>query len=319
MARNQAAQVAQAGLLLPLDADDYLGPNTVERFMAAWQNEPNTFLYPSVGMFDDSGVNVVIEPTPYDFDHLLYACFLLVGNLHRKSDWQKAGGWKAQMVAGFEDWEYWINFGRLGICGKPVKDALYYYRKNPYGRSASLRANPDMGQATTRALREIHRDLYEGRKPAMCCGRNRVAPVEQVPEAGSGAQSFAAPLPGAEAGLTAIEYLLQDEALTPWYGAVTKQRYMVSHSRPVVYVDARDLRTGDTRNPGLLEMWDNRQQVFRLYVPPQAPEPVSFAAPEPVSIPQAEAMAETSVVVTVTDNPPVKTHRKPGRKAAKSA
>ena len=54
MARNQAAQMATAELLLPLDADDYLAPDTVAQFMARWEDKPGVFLYPSVAMFDSA-------------------------------------------------------------------------------------------------------------------------------------------------------------------------------------------------------------------------------------------------------------------------
>lgn len=177
-ARNQAAVEARAPLLLPLDGDDRLAPNAVERFLWAWENggSKRGFVYSDITMFGRDFERYYRAPE-YDFGTLLRSTFVCVGCLHRKSDWERMGGWSADFEAGLEDWEYWIRFGENGVCGHPIHEPLYEYRRHAIGRLANIRNEPDRWQIALARMREAHKETYSGKWPKMCCGgqRNRTA------------------------------------------------------------------------------------------------------------------------------------------------
>ena len=169
-ARNQAAEAAKGELLLPLDADDKLAPEALAKFWTAWTlREEAKIIYSDVVMFGQDYARVYLAPE-YDFPKLLHATYMTVGCLHRKEDWDQIGGWRLDMSAGLEDWEYWIAMGEAGVCGKRLAEPLYWYRRHPRGRLQWLKANKEKWNRAYQAMREIHRESYNGRFSMGCCG-----------------------------------------------------------------------------------------------------------------------------------------------------
>jgi len=180
-ARNQAAQRAKGELLLPLDADDKLPAYAIETLLKGWDNDGKQagIVYGDVLYFGQDLQREFTART-YDFATLLSQLFMPVGSLHSKESWTKVGGWKSEMSAGLEDWEYWIALGELGVCGMYIPEVLYHYRRHGYGRLASLRSSIDGYQKAYAQMRDLHRDSYSGRFPMGCCGKSNVrypAPV----------------------------------------------------------------------------------------------------------------------------------------------
>ena len=165
--RNRAAALAESDLLLPLDADDQLAPDALEKFLGAWQG--TGFVYSSMMMFGLDWTRQYSAPE-YSFSALLKDPFCIVGCLHKKSDWAKVGGWKTALDSGFEDWEYWIALGELGVCGTPLSDVCYWYRRTANGRLTHLLRNRADYSRAYNNLRELHKDAYNGRFPMGCCG-----------------------------------------------------------------------------------------------------------------------------------------------------
>jgi len=181
-ARNLAAEKAGAELLLPVDADDRLVPEALKKYMIAWANGGNAqgLVYTDVQIFGQD-FQRLFSSGDYDFTRLLQNLFMCIGGLHRKSDWQRAGGWNPVMEAGLEDWEYWIHLGELGVCGYYIPDALYQYRKVLHGRYATLRAGGDLYDVQSAKIRDLHANTYKGERPMGCCGRGSTknAPARQ--------------------------------------------------------------------------------------------------------------------------------------------
>lgn len=169
-ARNLAAEHAKAPLLLPLDGDDKFPINSVERFLYAWNQGGNKkgIVYSDLMMFGTDYQQYYKAPG-YDFKLLLEHNFMIVGCLHKKSDWQKVGGWRLDMTSGYEDWEYWIALGELGVCGFHISEPLYWYRRHPFGRLAKIKSS-GIGADIKAKMRDLHRESYNGRYTAMCCG-----------------------------------------------------------------------------------------------------------------------------------------------------
>lgn len=169
-ARNQAAEAARGELLLPLDADDKLAPGALKTWAAEWDKRGAAgILYSDVVMFGQDYAQVYLSPD-YDYDTLLMATFMVVGSLHRRADWEAVGGWRIELSHGLEDWEYWIALGEMGVCGKRIAEPLYWYRRHPTGRLAWLKSNQERWDKAYQAMRDLHRETYNGRRPMGCCG-----------------------------------------------------------------------------------------------------------------------------------------------------
>lgn len=187
-ARNQAVHATQADLILPVDADDKLTPDALEKLLRFWHEDSGTagIVYTDTMFFGEDYQRVYVAQD-YDFTKLLQQPLFTVGALHRKSDWERVGGWRLDMTSGLEIWEYWIALGEIGVCGVRLPEPLYWYRRHAQGRLAWLKSEgQERYKQAELKMRELHRDTYNGRYPMGCCGKSvastktKAAPVSRL-------------------------------------------------------------------------------------------------------------------------------------------
>ncbi len=263
-ARNTAAEAAKGILLLPVDADDKITENTVEVFLEASQRRGEArIIYSDVVMFGDNYSRVYIAPG-YDFKTLLQGTFMTVGCLHLKEDWEKVGGWRSDMQAGLEDWEYWIALGEIGVCGVRVPEPLYYYRRHPGGRLANLKSDTKRWQEAHQRMRDLHQESYNGRWPVGCCGKS-------VASTAAGRNTRRSEPLALGPDRAAVAYMGKKAASFWVMGSVTRVRYNVpgigslledANGKPGV--DPRDVN-------GIISLRQGRD--FKLLPRPKAVQP----------------------------------------------
>jgi glycosyltransferase involved in cell wall biosynthesis len=160
-ARNAGISAARGEYILPLDADDMLMPDFLDKLVPYLENNPDLDLVyswsKSCGIRDD------IEET-YDF-----TCVNLIRNmgpscsaLFRKSAWAKAGGYNPVMRDGYEDWDFSCRLYEDGGRGEVVKQPLLLYRK--HGISRNIRAEK-FAVSLVRDLKLLHPRMFE---PGLC-------------------------------------------------------------------------------------------------------------------------------------------------------
>jgi glycosyltransferase involved in cell wall biosynthesis len=124
-ARNSGIRLAKTEWVLPLDADDKIAPDMVEKCL---QIDADII---GVGQetFGDyvAGHIFQIEPKHEDFLHSnqINCC-----SLFRKSMWKDVGGYDENMRAGYEDWDFWMRATAKGYKVKTIPEVLFYYRKH---------------------------------------------------------------------------------------------------------------------------------------------------------------------------------------------
>jgi len=175
-ARNQAAELSTSGLLLPLDHDDKLAPNALEKLLEGWEACGNGVIYGDTVLFGEDFSRVYHSP-PFDVDLMLKQLLLPVGGLHSKAAWQESGGWKSQMSMGLEDWEYWLTLMEKGHCGHHIAEVVYYYRRHPTSRLSTMLASSNGYKVAYSKMRDIHADLFAGRIKVGCgpCGSGMIS------------------------------------------------------------------------------------------------------------------------------------------------
>lgn len=301
-ARNQAAEAATGELLLPLDGDDKLAPSALAQFKAAWDKRGEAgIIYSDVVMFGQDYAQVYLSPE-YDFRTLLMSTFMVVGCLHRKEDWQKAGGWRLDMSMGLEDWEYWIALGEMGVCGKRLPEPLYWYRRHPTGRLAWLKANRDLWDKAYLSMRELHRSTFDGRFPMGCCGgKARAAAAAAVPRASAAARAasmMTAPAPTVAIKQAPVPAVVKMVYVGPRKGgfiatsAITRTRYNVAGQGQLVQMGSvQGVRREDVA-------WFRSVSAGRDFKVVEEPRPVAAPPPPlPVSKPVAPASPDSEAWV----------------------
>jgi GT2 family glycosyltransferase len=139
-ARNAGIERARGSYILPLDADDRIGPTMLERTYRLLEEQPGVAIaYTDVQMFgDDNGViraeefNPTILPTA---NHLSYC------SLYRREVWEAVGGYNPNMVYGYEDWDFWVGAVECGYVARRIPEPLLEYRVRSATRTADAMAH----------------------------------------------------------------------------------------------------------------------------------------------------------------------------------
>lgn len=124
-ARNTGIMNATGDWILPLDADDILKENCVEKLLS--ESEGFDIVAPSFKEFGVRNNEIILmeNPTLEDFktgNRIGY--FSLI----RKSKLLEIGGYSPKMVWGYEDYHLWFNLLSTGACLKTIQDVLVLYR-----------------------------------------------------------------------------------------------------------------------------------------------------------------------------------------------
>ncbi|MEZ5967112.1 MAG: glycosyltransferase family A protein [Planctomycetota bacterium] len=155
-ARNAGIAAGSGEFFVPLDADDRLRPRMLEACVAPLLRQPGLgFAYGHMQTFGEA--ERVVRYPPYNMHRLLDENQVTVSAVVRTAAWRAVGGYKAAMVHGAEDWEFWISCAECGWHGVRVDELVFEYR----------RQGPSMWTQTARKLdliraqiAELHPELY---------------------------------------------------------------------------------------------------------------------------------------------------------------
>jgi glycosyltransferase involved in cell wall biosynthesis/GT2 family glycosyltransferase len=158
-ARNTGVRATDAPFFVPLDADDLVSPDFIEKLVTPLLADATLgYCYCHCRYFGDgSGVWACPEYLPER---------LLVGNLSvatavvRRAAYDQAGGYAEDMRGGFEDWDFWIALLSVGYRGRCVPEPLFHYRQHARGSmlTETQRRRPEL---IARMIAH-HRGLFAG-------------------------------------------------------------------------------------------------------------------------------------------------------------
>jgi glycosyltransferase involved in cell wall biosynthesis len=155
-ARNAGIERARGAFIVPLDADDKLHPEFLERTLQALADDPDApFATCRARLFGD--IDAVYVPRPFNRYQLLLSNSIVGCVLMRASAVKGAGGYTEQLRSGNEDWDLWI---RLTADASPAEldDVLFFYRKHGISMSATTEARFEQARSE---IAQLHRSVYE--------------------------------------------------------------------------------------------------------------------------------------------------------------
>jgi len=157
-ARNNGISAARGEFILPLDADDMLGPCYIERLVSALDSDPDTgFAYTWSEKFGlESGV---LKHGSFTLKNILVRDGPPLTLLIRKSAWEKVGGYKRMAIQGGEDWEIGCSFFEAGFKGTVIPEVLFKYRK--HGPSMIDDMVNDHAVLSSRDIKLLHPRMFE--------------------------------------------------------------------------------------------------------------------------------------------------------------
>lgn len=159
-ARNYGIQKAEGTCILPVDSDDRIHEEYMEKAVKMIESNPRIgVVYCKAELFGEKSGSWNLPD--YSFKHMLLDNIVFVTALFYKSDWEKVGGFNTSMAQGMEDYDFWLSILGLEreICQIP--EALFYYRIKPVSRTTNFQDNCVQVQNTYQQIYYNHKEFYQ--------------------------------------------------------------------------------------------------------------------------------------------------------------
>ncbi len=129
-ARNIAIKQAKSEFIFPLDADDIITPDCLEKLYRAMLDGKGDIITCRVMYFGRETHEMELKKaTKYN---MIHENCLVNAALFRKSDFEKSGGYDTEFNVALEDYDFWLN---MVINHKKkiyrIPEILFYYRLKP--------------------------------------------------------------------------------------------------------------------------------------------------------------------------------------------
>lgn len=128
-ARNAGITIASGDYILPLDADDRLGPTYAAHAAQILDAQPDVGLVGCGTQLFGTKELVVRPEVPHAVDWLL-ANRLPVSTVFRRADWDACGGFAEDLVWG-EDWHLWVRLVARESRVHILPEIGLHYRRRP--------------------------------------------------------------------------------------------------------------------------------------------------------------------------------------------
>ncbi len=160
-ARNRALEQLDTSYFLPIDADDELLPDALERMLAQLESAPAEvgFVYPNAQHIGNQ-VNYVESPA-YNLWLLMEQNYCPAPALFDRRLFDGTGvAYPEEIVVGHEDWDLVLQLAERDVRGIPAEGPTFHYRKQGFSRVHAVDYGPDSFQRT---IEDGHPHLYLNR------------------------------------------------------------------------------------------------------------------------------------------------------------
>ena len=126
-ARNTGLMNSNGEFFLPLDADDILAPDCVEKMLRKFKQTGADIVAPSMRCFGRAEEVIILIPQPkiedFKTGNRIPYCSAI-----RKDLLLQCGGYSPKMIFGYEDLAIWFDLLNRGAIIETIPEPLFFYR-----------------------------------------------------------------------------------------------------------------------------------------------------------------------------------------------
>jgi glycosyltransferase involved in cell wall biosynthesis len=159
-ARNRGLRELQTSYVLPLDADDMLLPDALERMVHQLEQAgPQTgFIYPNAQHFGNR--NDYVPSPAYNLHTLLDGNYCPAASLFDRRVFEAGVEYPEEIVFGHEDWDLVLQLADRGVLGEVADGPTFLYRRRGFSRVNAVEYGPD---SFDEVIRRRHPRLFGDR------------------------------------------------------------------------------------------------------------------------------------------------------------
>lgn len=158
-ARNLGISKATGDYILPVDSDDILGTEYIEKAIDAMHKNPDMgIVYCEARLFGDK--NEKWKLPQYSIREMLITNCIFATALFRRDDWERVGGYSSDMKWGVEDYDFWLSIIALGRTVYQIPEELFYYRQHKGSRTETFLNNKLYIKEMEKSIYIRHQKLY---------------------------------------------------------------------------------------------------------------------------------------------------------------
>ena len=158
-ARNTGIKEARGEYILPLDSDDKIHPEYMEKAVNILDNQLDVGIVYCLAKFFGARNDLWMLPEFNQQKILLHNC-IFCSAFFRKSDFEKTNGYNPNMIYGWEDHDFWLSLLELGVKVHRIDEVLFYYRQTDTTFITGVRTS-EQRLNTYQTLLKNHSDLYK--------------------------------------------------------------------------------------------------------------------------------------------------------------
>jgi glycosyltransferase involved in cell wall biosynthesis len=170
-ARNAGIEHTDGPYILPLDADDMLHPQCLERYLDALLERPGLkMVYSDVRHFGDDS-RVVPRPD-MNLHQLCHHNLVQPTALYRRADYLATEGYRANVHA-YEDWDFWLQLLNSNGEAYRIPEPLFLYRVKQRSMLTELLANQTKELAVRQNVHKNNEEKIQHWAPELLRGHTK--------------------------------------------------------------------------------------------------------------------------------------------------
>jgi len=140
-ARNTGINSASGTYILPLDGDDLISTDYLEKSVEVLAREPEVKVVYCQAVKFNASRQKPWKLKAFSRNRLARDNMIFVASLFRKSAFEAVGGFSEDMIMGREDWEFWIKMLKDGGAVVQLPFIGFYYRLTPQSKRKKTGTN----------------------------------------------------------------------------------------------------------------------------------------------------------------------------------